>query len=272
MSEYTGDHDGADQSWRTVLRNAARRLRSSFRPPAANRWSFVSVAVLFVAGVLFSTSAIAAGGTSLRNDQDPQLREVIPQRNTEVGELDKNAEDLRDDVDALTDEQGKGDSDVSAAQQRADDQKADAGLTAVHGPGMSVSLNDAPRNNGELPKGANVDDVVVHQQDVQSVVNALWAGGAEAMTIMDVRVVSTSAVRCVGNTLLLHGRVYSPPFTIVAIGNEQTMSASLDAAPGVQAFRAAADEYGLGFAVDKLDDTKLPEYDGPVDLRDAEVP
>ena len=65
----------------------------------------------------------------------------------------------------------------------------------------------------------SVDDVVVHQQDVQGVVNALWRGGAEAMMVMDQRIISTSAVRCVGNTLILQGRVYSPPFTVTATGD-----------------------------------------------------
>ena len=63
---------------------------------------------------------------------------------------------------------------------------------------------------------------------MQAVVNALWAGGAEAMTIMGVRVISTSAVRCVGNTLLLHGRVYSPPFVITAIGDPSAMQQALE--------------------------------------------
>ena len=55
-------------------------------------------------------------------------------------------------------------------------------------------------------------------------VNALWAGGAEAMTIMGERVIATTAVRCVGNTLLLHGRVHSPPFTVAAISVSATWS------------------------------------------------
>ena len=67
-----------------------------------------------------------------------------------------------------------------------------------------------------MPAGADPDDYVIHQQDVQSVVNALWAGGAEAMMLQDQRVISTSAVRCVGNTLILQGRVYSPPYVITA--------------------------------------------------------
>ena len=45
-------------------------------------------------------------------------------------------------------------------------------------------------------------------------VNALWQGGAQGIKVMDQRLISTSAVRCVGNTLILQGRVYSPPYKI----------------------------------------------------------
>src|SRR3712207_8355053 len=91
------------------------------------------------------------------------------------------------------------------------------------------------------------DDLVVHQQDVQAVVNALWAGGPEAMSIMGVRVISTSAVRCVGNTLLLHNQFFSPPFTVQAIGDPTAMRAALDGSEGVQQFRDAAADFGLGY-------------------------
>ncbi len=84
---------------------------------------------------------------------------------------------------------------------------------------------------------------------MQAVVNALWAGGAEAMTLMGERVVSTSAVRCVGNTLILHGRVYSPPFVVTAVGDSEGMREALDLEPGVQLFLDYADRYGLGYAV-----------------------
>ena len=52
----------------------------------------------------------------------------------------------------------------------------------------------------------------MHQQDIQAVVNALWAGGAEAMTIQGQRVISTTGIKCVGNTVVLHGVPYSPPY------------------------------------------------------------
>jgi uncharacterized protein YlxW (UPF0749 family) len=120
-----------------------------------------------------------------------------------------------------------------------------------------------------MPQGATADDLVVHQQDVQAVVNALWAGGAEAMTIMGVRVISTSAVRCVGNTLLLQGRVFSPPFVITAIGNTSGMQHALDASRAVGIYRQAAAAYGLGYRAYQQTDVHLPAYDGSTALQYA---
>ena len=112
----------------------------------------------------------------------------------------------------------------------------------------------------------NPHDLVVHQQDVQGVVNALWDGGAEAMTLMEQRVVSTSAVRCVGNTVVRHGRVYSPPFVITAIGDPQELRQSLDRDPGVSFFRTYVEQFGLGYAVRTDREVTLPAYTGPLEL------
>lgn len=255
-------------------RDVADRVRNRPDAPVRDRrWSVVTILVLFAAGALISATASEAGGTSLRAEQDVQLRGLIPERNADVQALTEAAEDLRAEVDGLAGDLGLGDEDITAQQERAEAFLEAAGLTAVHGPGIQVSLDDAPRQpGGGLPRGATVEDVVVHQQDVQAVVNALWSGGAEAMTIMGVRVISTSAVRCVGNTLLLHGQVYSPPFVVVAIGDTEGMTDALEGAPGVRAFRAAADAFGLGYATETFDDRELPAYDGPLNLVDAEVP
>lgn len=72
----------------------------------------------------------------------------------------------------------------------------------------------------------------------------------------------TSAVRCIGNTLLLQPRTYSPPLVITAIGNPAIMRAALDRQPGVQLLQQYVQRYQLGFAVRILDDVTLPGYDG----------
>jgi uncharacterized protein YlxW (UPF0749 family) len=84
-------------------------------------------------------------------------------------------------------------------------------------------------------------------------------------------VISTSAVRCVGNTLLLHGQVFSPPFTIEAIGDQDRMRAALAADPGVQAFRDAATAFGLGYRVDTRPDILAPAHSGTESLDYADA-
>ena len=133
-----------------------------------------------------------------------------------------------------------------------------------------MSLTDAPRDSdGNYPVGVDPDDLVVHQQDVQAVVNALWAGGAEAMMIMDQRVIATSAVRCIGNTLLLQGRTYSPPFVITAIGDSSKMLDAVKAEPGVVLFLRYVTAYHLGFTAEDLDDVVVPAYAGVVRMTSA---
>jgi uncharacterized protein YlxW (UPF0749 family) len=228
--------------------------------------------VAALAGLLFTTTAHTSAGTALRDDRRPELAKLITDQEAQVAAEAGTEASLRSRIDAVTRAQAGSDSRIEQQTQRADGQKQAAGLTALHGPGLRVTLNDAARHpDGSLPPGAQPDDVVVHQQDVQSVVNALWAGGAEAMTIMGVRVISTSAVRCVGNTLLLHGHVYSPPFVIEAIGSSSTMRAALDADPGVLAFQYASYAFGLGYKVEAPADITAPAFDGSVSLDYAQA-
>jgi uncharacterized protein YlxW (UPF0749 family) len=225
-----------------------------------------------LAGLLFTTTAHTSAGTALRDDRRPELTKLITDQESRVAAEASTESSLRSRIDSATQVQAGSDSGIQQQTQRAEVQKQVAGLTALHGTGLRVTLNDAPRRpDGSLPPGAQPDDVVVHQQDVQSVVNALWAGGAEAMTIMGIRVISTSAVRCVGNTLLLHGHVYSPPFVIEAIGNPSTMRAALDADPGVRAFQYASYAFGLGYQVESAADVTAPAFDGSVSLDYAQA-
>jgi len=247
------------------------RLRDVFRPSRRARtlWSVLVPVVALLAGLLFTTSATTANGTNLREDRTPQLVNLIGDRQRQIADLQAQEAALRASVLAKTNEIAGSDTSVAAQQQRADALQGSAGLVAVRGPALTVVLNDAPTSaDGSLPKGATPDDVVVHQQDVQAVVNAMWAGGAEAMTIMGVRVISTSAVRCVGNTLLLQGVLYSPPFTITAIGNTRGMRAALDSSPQVAAYREAVAAWGLGYAT-REGTVTLPAYTGSTDLQYA---
>jgi hypothetical protein len=93
------------------------------------------------------------------------------------------------------------------------------------------------------------------------------------MTLMDQRVISTSAVRCIGNVLILQGRRYSPPYQIRAIGDPVRLKQALSGSPAVQAYVRDAGDVGLGWSVTVASDPlELPAYSGATELSAASVP
>ena len=101
------------------------------------------------------------------------------------------------------------------------------------------------------------------------VINAMWSAGAEAIQMQDQRIIATSAPRCVGNTLLLNGRTYSPPYTITAIGDATAMQAALAAAPPVTLYKQYVVRFGLGYREDVRSDVQIVGHPEPVQMRFA---
>lgn len=248
-----------------------RDLRSRVRTwltHRPSRWSALVPVIAAGAGLLFATSSTTARGTDLRSEATG-VPDVIRERTLDNERSAQRVQTLRSEVDQLTKSAAPGSSRLRAIDKESRANARSAGMTAVQGPSVTVTLDDAHLKASEVPEGFTVDDVVVHQQDVQGVVNALWRGGAESMQIMDQRVVSTSAVRCVGNTLILQGRVYSPPFTITAIGDQEDLQAALDEDPAVSVYKQYVDAVGLGYEVEHDDETELPPFDGRTTLDHA---
>lgn len=228
---------------------------------------------MLAAGTLFAAGASTARGTDLRDTGRTRLTELIVAEQRRSARHRAEYRRLRREVDRASRLAGRRDARVKQAQARADRLAAASGFTPLRGRGVRVVLDDAPQpESGELPRGVAPDDLVVHQADVQAVVNALWAGGAAGMQIMDQRVISTSAVRCVGNTLILQGVVYSPPFRITAVGDPERLRAALDASPEIAVYRRYVREYGLGYTVRTLDRVELPAFTGNVTMKYATVP
>lgn len=223
--------------------------------------------VLGAAGLLFVASGSTAQGTDLRTDS-ADLATLVAQERNRADDSTAAVESLRDEVEAL--EAGIQPADPAFEAALTETGQA-AGLEPVTGPAVQVVLDDADFSGRSASLAGSPDDLVVHQQDVQAVVNAMWLGGAEAMMLMDQRVISTSAVRCIGNTLSLQGQPYSPPYVITAIGDPDALIAALEASPEVTEYLGYVDAFGLGYGVDRLGETELPAYTGPLELRFAEV-
>ncbi len=226
--------------------------------------------VFVVAGFLFTTSAQTARGTQLRSER-ADLAGLIQDETERLRERQELVAELDAQVDRDTTVVAAGSEAIRSLQRRSAALADAAGVRPVSGPALEVTLDDAPRDE-PVPADAMPDDLVVHQQDVQGVVNALWAGGAEAMMLQDQRVIATSAVRCVGNTLILQGRVYSPPYVITAIGDVAGMRRALDDSPEVSYYLQYVAALNLGWQVRQIRDAEFPGYAGSLTLDHARAP
>ncbi|KUM79931.1 hypothetical protein AQI70_07035 [Streptomyces curacoi] len=230
----------------------------------------LTAAVFALAGLIFFTSFNTAKGTNIRTDASLlKLSDLIQERSHENRELNESNAALRGDVEALAerdDGSTKAEDDKLAALEKS------AGTQKLTGEAITVTLNDAPPDaTAKLPgyPEPQPDYLVIHQQDLQAVVNALWESGAKGIKVMDQRLISTSAVRCVGNTLILQGRVYSPPYKITAVGDPEKMQKALAASRAIQNYMVYVNVYGLGWKVTEDGTVTLPGYSGTVDLQYA---
>lgn len=231
--------------------------------PRFGFWSIAVLVVCLVAGLLLATTREVSHGNELRATDSTRLSDLVRRAQHDADAAAATRDDLAAHVEQL--QEGAAATDDRVAQSLAQSRElADgSGLTPLSGPGVVVTLTDAPRDaDGKYPAGASPDDLVVHQQDVQSVLNALWTGGAEAVAMQDQRIVNTSAPRCIGNTLLLHGRTYSPPYVVTAIGDPARLAATLANEPGIKTFKQYAVRYGLGYTQQESDHLDVPAYTG----------
>ena len=234
--------------------------RGRERPPAV---LFVAMALL---GIMLGTAARVEPPPSARLGRT-DLVGLVRGEQARNDSLAKEVERLRLQVERHEAAVGRRSRRVAALEKKVAAAAPSAGFSALAGVGVTATLDDSPLQ--QSPSG-NLNDLVVHEQDLQAVVNALWAGGAEAMTVNGERIVTTSAIRCVGNVLLLHGRVYSPPYVVAAIGDPVALRTALDRDDGVARYRAAGTAYGVLLDVRDAELT-LPPYDGPPPVHVARV-
>lgn len=220
-------------------------------------WQVAVPAVAAVAGMLFAASAFTADGTDLRSTTT-DLGTLVTDRAEDVSDLRAEVRDLKAEKETLEGEIE--DTEVEQARAEVDRLEQPAGMLPLSGPGLVVTLDDAPQEELEDPS-VDANLLVVHQQDIQGFVNALWAAGANAISLQGQRLISTTGIKCVGNTVVLEGVPYSPPYRIEAVGEVSALWAGLSDSRSVQIYNEYVDAYGLGLSIEEADNLDIPGYD-----------
>jgi len=223
--------------------------------------------VVLLSGALFVVSAQSSEGTDLRPGRYDDLAGHV------AAEAERY-EDLAQDVVALNEEVARlgaqvEDDTVQRVQAEVERLRDPAGLVERTGPGVQVTLSDAPDSVIEAaPEGESKKLLVVHQQDIQAVVNALWKGGAEAVTIAGQRVISTTGIKCEGNQVLLQGIPYPQPYVIEGVGDPLSLVGAIVDDPYLQIYREQAEDpdISVGWELDLQEEVTAPAYDGLLGL------
>jgi uncharacterized protein YlxW (UPF0749 family) len=242
------------------------------RPPRTKRprrrwgaWRVGTPLVVLVCGGLFVVSAHNSQGTDLRPGRYTDLASLVGSEARDYQALQQRVKDLNADVDTLT--RSVRDTQVQRYQKRIQKLADPAGLVPRTGPGVTVTLSDAPEeviNNTTR----DLNYLVVHQQDIQAVVNAMWKAGAEAVTVQGQRVVTTTGIKCEGNAVQLQGVPYSQPYVISAVGDQTELLNEIGNDSYLKVYReqAADPSISVGWDLQLEDSITAPAYDGLLDL------
>lgn len=204
-----------------------------------------------------------------------QIR-TIPSRVTNpiapYATLKETKEDLYSEQKELQDEIKKLQEQINSAQADKEDsiipkeemnllsnKKAQAGLTAVEGPGIIINLDDSKTV-------AASEDSIIHAADLRDVVNVLWGSGAEAIAINDERIVINTAIDCIVNTILINNTRISNPFEIKAVGNRTLMNEALNNQGSLPSLSERKKRFNVTFTIQEKEKIKIPIFDGSFDL------
>lgn len=204
--------------------------------------------------------------TGLRAELAAQVRE----RSAETDRLATSAAQLRAEVEAT--QSALLGADVAGRTMA--EQLVALGLASatlpVEGPGLVVRLDDAPPDEAvEDPlRGGTPVDGRVQDRDLQDLVNGLWAAGAEAVSINDVRLTALTAIRSAGDAVLVDFQLLSPPYVVRAIGRPSDLELELVDGPAGRRLQTYVSLYGLRLDVARAESLALPGASAP-DLRTA---
>jgi uncharacterized protein YlxW (UPF0749 family) len=259
----------SDPEYRRRLFRLPRRPQAGAEKTGRGRvWRIGTPLVVLACGGLFVVSANNSQGTDLRPGRYTDLASLVEDEADSYAALRGRVAALDNQVTTLSTRVS--DDEVKRYQRRIAQLRDPAGLEPRRGPGVTIVLSDAPEDVINSTTG-DLNPLLVHQQDIQAAVNALWKGGASAVTIQGQRVVSTTGIKCEGNAVQLQGVPYPQPYVIKAVGDQASLVTAVEDDPYLRGYRrdAADPSVSVGWDLALENSVAAPAYDGLLDLNFA---
>ena len=214
--------------------------------------AIVSLVLGIMLAVQFKTTASnnAAQIPARVEDVAQQLNSVTQERDAlaeEVVSLQAKLSNVRKNDEAMAD-----------LEEELQKTRMAAGTTAVEGPGIILTVNDIPR---KIQPGEDPNDTIVHDSDLNTLVNDLKSSGAEAISVNDQRIIAMSEIRCASTLMLINTRRVGPPFVIKATGNPDMLESGMNINGG---WLSIMKQWGYQISLQKSEKVQIPAYNGPI--------
>lgn len=200
-------------------------------------------------GLAATLLAIAAAQTSAArpstSDERARLVAQVRAEQARHDELSAQVQQMDAQVRTLQD-QALASPDLSASPAM-----AQAGLGAVKGPGVVVTVDDAPEMSPD--QTARVGDT-----DLRQLVNGLWSAGAEAVSVNGHRVTARTAIRSAGSAITVDYRSLDRPYRVEAVGDPRTLGSRLSTTRGGQWWAFLRDNHHMQYQVTVVQEMTLP--------------
>ncbi len=200
-------------------------------------------------------AATESVGTTLKDNSG--LRDELLSVQGEYESLYKQLEDKEKLLEETRQVAANNDEGDSKNEEEIKNNQKLLGLTDISGQGLIISLDENREVNSD--EVLNINGYLVHEEDLLYIVNELFNAGADAVSINDQRVVSTTSILCDGNIIRINGKMVGVPITIKAIGYPESLDYALTR-PGGYLEVMAND--GVIVSVERSENITIPKYDG----------
>lgn len=205
-------------------------------------------AFLLVAMITAQVTTMSKSEAILEGKRESELADSLVSLQRDYDELKEKYEESQEIVEEYQTNSATNDSLIASMKSQIDTLGLLAGTTDVQGEGIIITLYDG-----------NTSDSLVHDSDLLTVINELRVAGAEAICVNENRIITTSAIRCVGSVVQVNYQKVAAPFVIKAIGNAQYLESAMTIKNGVI---DVLNGYGLKVTLTRESNIAIPKYQG----------
>ncbi len=225
----------------------------------------VLLVLCFLIALQFKSVTIHKEENGLKNMRVDELLGEVKKEREKSEDLEKQIEAYQNDIAQYREDAEQNDDYSKFLSEQLKRAELMAGFVDVKGPGITITLSDI-QNQKTGNDMLTANETLIHDEDLRRVINELCSAGAEAICVNDSRIISTSAIRCVGPTILVNDTKMTPPYKIKAIGKADQLEAAMKLNGGVIDNLKV---WGFTINMTKHQELIIPKYSGTVNFSSA---